>query len=95
MKENIRIDYSIIIPAYNEEEYLPKTMASLKESMNALSEFRGEIVVTNNNSTDRTAAIAEESGPCWSRPTRLYAPETSRVPTHGVSDLPWLSVFRQ
>jgi glycosyltransferase involved in cell wall biosynthesis len=62
MKENIRIDYSIIIPAYNEEEYLPKTMASLKESMNALSEFRGEIVVTNNNSTDRTAAIAEESG---------------------------------
>lgn len=62
MNENIRIDYSIIIPAYNEEEYLPKTLASVKESMNALGEFRGEIVVTNNNSTDRTAAIAGESG---------------------------------
>ncbi|MFC1877621.1 glycosyltransferase [Thermodesulfobacteriota bacterium] len=62
MEENIRIDYSIIIPAYNEEVYLPKTLASVKESMNALNEFRGEIVVTNNNSTDRTAAIAEESG---------------------------------
>ena len=62
MKANIKIDYSIIIPAYNEEEYLPKTLANLKESMNALSEFSGEIVVTNNNSTDHTAAIAEESG---------------------------------
>ena len=30
--------------------------------MAALSEFCGEIVVTNNNSTDRTAAIAEQSG---------------------------------
>jgi len=62
MKANIEIDYSIIIPAYNEEEYLPKTLANLKESMNALSEFSGEIVVTNNNSTDHTAAIAEEFG---------------------------------
>jgi len=62
MKENIRIDYSIIIPAYNEEAYLPKTLASVKESMNALSEYRGEIIVTDNNSTDRTAEIAEESG---------------------------------
>ena len=56
------VDYSIIVPAYNEEDYLPATMASLKESMVALSEFSGEIVVTNNNSTDRTAEIAEESG---------------------------------
>jgi len=58
----MKIDYSIIIPAYNEEEYLPKTLTSLKESMNAFSEFCGEIIVTNNNSTDRTALIAEEFG---------------------------------
>ena len=62
MKENKEIDYTFIIPAYNEEEYLPKTLASLTDAMNALGEFSGEIVVTNNNSTDRTAAIAEESG---------------------------------
>jgi glycosyltransferase involved in cell wall biosynthesis len=62
MKANIKIDYSIIIPAFNEEEYLHKTLTSLKESMNSFSEFCGEIVVTNNNSTDRTAAIAEEFG---------------------------------
>ncbi len=58
----LNVDYSIIVPAYNEEVYLPGTLASLKESMAALAEFCGEIVVTNNNSTDRTAEIAEESG---------------------------------
>ena len=62
MKEKKRVDYSFIVPAYNEEAYLPKTLDSLKVSMNALGGFRGEMVVTNNNSTDRTAAIAEESG---------------------------------
>ena len=62
MKENKKIDYSFIIPAYNEEAYLPKTLASLKDAMNAIGEFSGEIVVTNNNSTDCTAGIAEESG---------------------------------
>ena len=62
MKPETQIDYSIIIPAYNEEEYLPRTFTSLKKAMNALNGFNGEVVVTDNNSTDRTAAIAEESG---------------------------------
>ena len=62
MKPDTKIDYSIIIPAYNEEEYLPETLTSLTESMHALNEFRGEVIVTDNNSTDRTAAIAEEYG---------------------------------
>ena len=62
MKSDTKIDYSIIIPAYNEEEYLPETLNSLKVSIDAFSEFKGEIIVTDNNSTDRTAAIAEEYG---------------------------------
>jgi len=56
------VDYSVIVPAYNEEAYLPETLASIKASMAALSGFYGEIVVTNNNSTDRTAAIAVQAG---------------------------------
>ena len=55
-------DYSIIIPAYNEEEYLPATLESLKTAMNSLTALNGEIIVTDNNSTDRTAAVAEEFG---------------------------------
>jgi len=55
-------DYSIIVPAYNEENYLPETLSSLEEAMAALPEFSGEIIVTDNNSTDRTAEIAEATG---------------------------------
>lgn len=55
-------DYSIIVPAFNEEELLPATLARLREAMARLPDFSGEIIVTDNNSQDRTAEIAQESG---------------------------------
>jgi glycosyltransferase involved in cell wall biosynthesis len=55
------IDYSIIIPAYNEEDYLAKTLTALQEAMTQI-DLSGEIIVVNNNSSDRTAAIAEAEG---------------------------------
>jgi len=55
------ISYSIIIPAYNEEEWLPATLASVRESM-ACVERSGEVIVVDNNSADRTAEIAQEYG---------------------------------
>jgi glycosyltransferase involved in cell wall biosynthesis len=54
-------DYSIIVPAYNEEAYLPQTLASISEAMNA-SGLAGEIVVVDNNSRDRTGDIAAAFG---------------------------------
>ncbi|MFT5677159.1 MAG: glycosyltransferase involved in cell wall biosynthesis [Paraglaciecola sp.] len=50
--------YSIIIPAYNEEELLPQTLEAINKAMADISRYSGEVVVTNNNSTDRTAEIA-------------------------------------
>jgi len=55
------IDYSIIIPAYNEEKYLPETLKSVKEAM-SFSKHSGEVIVVDNNSTDKTAQIAESNG---------------------------------
>ena len=55
------IDYSIVVPAYNEEEYLENTLTRLKEAMNAIS-LNGEIIVADNNSTDGTAEIARNMG---------------------------------
>ena len=55
------IDYSIIIPAYNEQDYLLATLTTLKKNMTQL-ELSGEIIVVNNNSNDRTAEIAEAQG---------------------------------
>lgn len=54
------IDYSIIIPAYNEEDMLENTITHLKEAMATVS-LNGEIVVTDNNSTDLTAEIAKSA----------------------------------
>jgi glycosyltransferase involved in cell wall biosynthesis len=53
--------YSIIVPAYNEEKLLPKTLACLNKIEKDLEpDFRGEIIVVDNNSTDNTAKIARE-----------------------------------
>jgi len=53
--------YSIIIPAYNEEALLPRTLDSVQRSMAAQPE-RGELIVVDNNSTDATARVAEDRG---------------------------------
>jgi len=48
---------SIIVPAYNEEKLLPATLAAIKSALNSINE--SEIVVVENESTDRTREIAE------------------------------------
>ena len=46
---------SIIIPAYNEEENILKTLFSLSES---LTKYPLEVIVVNNNSVDETEKLA-------------------------------------
>lgn len=55
------VDYSIVIPAYNESKWLPATLAALKHAM-AASSLTGEIIVCDNNSSDNTAELAREQG---------------------------------
>ena len=55
---------SVVVPAFNEEKLLGRSLAAIRSSATAFSE-RGwdwEIVVCDNNSTDRTADIAREAG---------------------------------
>jgi glycosyltransferase involved in cell wall biosynthesis len=55
---------SIIVPAFNEERLLPGTLASIRAAAAAF-DARGwdrELIVCDNNSTDRTAEIAREAG---------------------------------
>lgn len=54
-------DYSIVVPAYNEEQLLPVTLDRLRSAMTA-TPLRGEIVVCDNNSTDATAEVARAHG---------------------------------
>ncbi len=54
-------DYSVVVPAYDEELLLPRTLASLSQAM-ATVPLRGEVVVCDNNSSDGTAAAARAAG---------------------------------
>ncbi|NKB36633.1 MAG: glycosyltransferase [Gammaproteobacteria bacterium] len=55
------IHYSIIIPAYNEEDYLARTLENVVLAMKEQTQ-QGELIVVDNNSTDRTAEIARQAG---------------------------------
>ncbi len=56
--------YAIVIPAYNEEAYLPATLAAARRAMAAQGERfgPGELIVVDNNSSDRTAELARDLG---------------------------------
>lgn len=57
--------YSIVIPAFNEENYIAETIKSLKNAMLVQKNktgIVGEIILVDNNSTDKTAKIAEGEG---------------------------------
>ena len=55
---------SIIVPAFNEEQFLGETLAQIKAAAGALANigWGTELIVCDNNSTDRTAEIARAAG---------------------------------
>jgi glycosyltransferase involved in cell wall biosynthesis len=55
-------DYSIIIPAFNEAEFLPDTLTAVKTAQGVFPRRAGEVIVVDNNSTDQTAQIAHQAG---------------------------------
>jgi glycosyltransferase involved in cell wall biosynthesis len=56
------IEYSIIIPAFNEEALLGSTLTSVKNAQSHFPDRIGEIIVVDNNSTDQTSQIAKSFG---------------------------------
>lgn len=52
-------DISVVIPAFNEEDYLPQALEAVKKQ-----QFSGtyEVIVVNNNSTDKSEQIAKTYG---------------------------------
>lgn len=55
---------SVVVPAYNEERGLAATLRSIREAMTGFDAYAwsSELIVCDNNSTDRTATIAAEAG---------------------------------
>lgn len=61
----IAMSFSIIIPAFNEENYLTRTLDHINQAVVYLRDKEDrsiEVIVVDNNSTDRTAGLARASG---------------------------------
>jgi glycosyltransferase involved in cell wall biosynthesis len=58
------VKVSVIVPAFNEEKLLANTLAHIQRAMASFTQrgWETELVVCNNNSTDRTAEIAQAAG---------------------------------
>jgi glycosyltransferase involved in cell wall biosynthesis len=55
---------SVVVPAFNEERLLADSLRSIRSAMEAFAQcgWRSELIVCDNNSTDRTAEIARAAG---------------------------------
>lgn len=55
---------SIVVPAFNEERLLPETLAQIQKARTAFTAtgIESELIVCDNNSTDRTAEFARAAG---------------------------------
>jgi glycosyltransferase involved in cell wall biosynthesis len=58
------VKISIVVPAFNEERLLPQSLASIRLASAAFTAagWTTELIVCDNNSTDRTAEIAAAAG---------------------------------
>ena len=57
-----RTAFSVVIPAHNEEQYIGKCLAAVRQAADAVRPCRTEIIVVANRCTDRTAEIAAAYG---------------------------------
>jgi glycosyltransferase involved in cell wall biosynthesis len=59
-----RMKVSIVVPAFNEERCISSCLEAIDAALkaNAAQSFGVEVIVVDNNSTDRTAELAREAG---------------------------------
>lgn len=101
MRTQSKIRFSIVIPCYDEENFIGSTLASLKQQ-----DFKGryEIIVVDNNCTDNTVAIAKKygvrviteyhPGVCWARQAGTVAAKGQIVVSTDadtIFDVNWLT----
>ena len=64
------IDFTVAIPTYNGENRLPKLLERLRNQANT-EEFKWEIIIVDNNSSDGTALAVKTYQETWEKPWSL------------------------
>ncbi len=78
-------ELSVVIPAFNEEERLPGSLAALAAYLAARPSHLGvEVIVVDDGSRDRTAGSAEEAASRQGLPLSLLGGDTNRGKGHAV-----------
>ena len=60
----VNVKISIIVPAFNEEKLIERSLLSIRSAATTFSQvgWEHEIIVCDNNSTDRTGELARAQG---------------------------------
>src|SRR5580765_5142801 len=63
-QKSTALKISVVIPAFNEEKLIGASLESVRKAMAAFGDagWDSEVIVCDNNSTDRTAEIARAAG---------------------------------
>jgi len=74
--------FSIVIPAYNEESYIGKTLSALKELDYPPDRF--EVIIVDNGSTDQTESVVVANAPASWKVVRIEESGVSRAKNRGI-----------
>lgn len=66
--EDLRRDFAVVVPAYDEAENIPELVAELRATFERHG-LEGEVVIVDDGSSDATAAVAAEHAAGWDRLT--------------------------
>ena len=66
LSPEIRRDFALVVPAFNEAPVIPELVRSLREAWEGY-DLQGEVLLVDDGSSDGTAELAEREGEGWSQ----------------------------
>ncbi len=66
LSPEMRRDFAVIVPAYNEAPVIPELIRELKEAFQEF-ELEGEVILVDDGSDDGTGELAEREGEGWAK----------------------------
>jgi len=82
LSPEMRRDFCVVVPAYDEAPVVPALVRELRETFEA-AELRGEVILVDDGSSDGTAEVAEREGKGWSA-FRVLRHRTNRGKTEAI-----------